>query len=52
VLQDVYNAAEATADAALASVTIQQTLEDTLARSNRTKPELLANFQETIRAVN
>jgi DNA-binding IscR family transcriptional regulator len=51
VLQAVYDAAEATTNATLAKVTIQQTLDDTLARSNRSKPELLANFSDAIRAV-
>jgi DNA-binding IscR family transcriptional regulator len=51
VLQGIYDAAEATADAALARVTIQQTLDDTLVLSNRTKPELLANFPQALRAI-
>jgi DNA-binding IscR family transcriptional regulator len=45
VLADTYDTAEKAANAALANVTIQQTLDDTLARSNQTQPELLENLR-------
>ncbi|MGD1014318.1 MAG: Rrf2 family transcriptional regulator [Acidimicrobiales bacterium] len=48
VLSAVYAAAERAADDALANFTIQQTLDEMLARSNRNKPKLLANFAKTI----
>jgi DNA-binding IscR family transcriptional regulator len=50
VLGDVYEAAEQAANKALASVTIQQILDESLTRSNETRPELLAKFADTLRA--
>jgi hypothetical protein len=49
VLSGVYEAAENAADAKLAKITIQQSLDEVLSRSNGIKPELLANFAKTIR---
>lgn len=48
VLSEVYEVAEKAANDALASVTIQQALDEMLARSNRSKPELLVNFAKSI----
>jgi DNA-binding IscR family transcriptional regulator len=44
VLSSAYEAAEEAANATLASVTIQQNLDEMLFRSNKTKPELFATF--------
>lgn len=48
VISEVYEVAEKAANDALASVTIQQALDEMLARSNRSKPELLVNFAKSI----
>ena len=50
VLAGVYDAAEEAANAALDRITIQQLLDDTMSRSNRTKPALLANFAAALRS--
>jgi Rrf2 family protein len=50
VLAGTYDRAEAAANAMLAGVTIQQTLDEALARSGRTRPKLLANFAQTVQA--
>jgi DNA-binding IscR family transcriptional regulator len=44
VLSNAYEAVEKAANATLASVTIQQNLDEVLSRSNGTKPELLTAF--------
>jgi DNA-binding IscR family transcriptional regulator len=49
-LTDVYAAAERAADAALAGATIASTLDETLGRSARERPELLERFQRSSRA--
>ncbi|MDX3236648.1 Rrf2 family transcriptional regulator [Streptomyces sp. ME03-5709C] len=50
-LTDVYAAAERAADAALAGATIASTLDETLALSARSRPELLEGFAQAVRAV-
>ena len=47
-LTSVYQAAEAAADAALAQVTIAQSLHDALAASGQSHPELLRAFAATV----
>jgi DNA-binding IscR family transcriptional regulator len=47
-LAGVYQAAEAAANAALAQVTIAQSLDDTLAASGQSRPDLLRAFAATV----
>ena len=49
MLADTYDKAEQAANRALGSVTMRQILDETLSRSDRTRPELLANVVETVR---
>jgi DNA-binding IscR family transcriptional regulator len=49
-LTDVYAAAERAADAALADATIASTLDETLALTDKERPELLEKFAQTTRA--
>ena len=48
VLSDIYDVAEKAANDALARFTIQQSLDEMLDRSNRTKPSLFVNFTKTV----
>ena len=49
-LASVYQAAEAAANAALAQVTIARALDDTVASSDRSHPELLRSFAAAVQA--
>ena len=48
ILSGIYEEAEQAVDATLGAVTLSQTLERTLKRSNATKPDLLQNFSNSL----
>jgi DNA-binding IscR family transcriptional regulator len=50
VLSETFDVVERAVDDALAGVTLAQTLQTTLDRSNATKPELLQNFADSLDA--